>query len=83
MKVKLDNGRIYMVSREHSDFHGETVDVEHRITTEDAIRLRNELDAAIIAIKPSVKADAIKPCSNCGSIKEADEKHCAECWETK
>ena len=28
-------------------------------------------------------ADAIKPCSNCGSIREAFEKHCAACWEEK
>ena len=27
--------------------------------------------------------DAIKPCSNCGSMQEAVEKHCAACWEEK
>jgi len=83
MKVKLDNSRIYIVTREYSGFHNKVIDVETIISVEAAIKLRSELDAAINSIQQPVQSNTIKPCSNCGSTKEACEKHCAECWKIK
>jgi len=51
VKIKIINENIYIVIREYSDFHMETVDVEHGITIGEARRLRNELDEAINKIE--------------------------------
>ena len=77
MRVKTENGRIYIVTREYSDFHMQTVDVEHGTTIGEARRLRNELDEAINKIEETTCCDTPKlsyglsrdqwKCTNCGT----------------
>jgi len=58
MKVKFEDGRIYLVIREYSNFHMKAIDVENRITTGEAIRLRSELDAVISASQQGDSSDS-------------------------
>jgi len=60
MKVKIHNGKICIVSKEYSDLYVRTVDVERIITIGEAIRLRSELDTAIVASQQPDSEDGKK-----------------------
>ena len=79
MKVKLDDGQIYIITREYSNFHMKTVDVENRITVDDAIRLRSELDAAINASQQDVEDERATTCPKCGSSRLSFVGVCMDC----
>lgn len=47
MKVEIENNKIYIITKEYSDFYMGSVSCSTRITLGEATRLRKELDIAI------------------------------------
>ena len=71
MKVTTENNKIYIITMDYSGFYMKPMPCQRLITLGEAIRLRQELDAAI---NETTITDAPSVCSVCG-----DEVYDADC----